>query len=521
MIDFRLQPESGWPKPEDRAAAPPAPPGEVTRLLLAWRQGDRSALDRLIPLVYGELHRMAERYLRRERPGHTLQPTAIVNEAYMRLIGQKGVDWQNRAHFFAVAAQSMRRILVEYARRRGAKKRGGEGARYLLDTVVMTEPRAVDLIALDDALAKLTALDAEQGRVVELRFFGGLTEEETAEVLSVSSRTIHRKWIAAKTVPVSGALPLLPMTPERWHPGPGALFRGNGARAGIARGISRGGLSRRPGAPERSRVAPLDLRAKPLRAFWNRRRSKPCRRSHQRKRPDPGPSGKGRALALTRSWLRSAREGWAKSTGPRDERLGREVAIKVLSGELAADSERLRRFEKEARSASALNHPNIVTIHEIGSFEGVSYIAMEKVDGQTLRELVNGPLAIKRLLPIATQVADGLAKAHEAGIVHRDLKPENVMVTKEGLVKILDFGLAKLTAKGSGSGEGAKLPTMTGTTPGVIMGTVGYMSPEQANGEAVDFRSDQFSFGSILYEMVDRQARVRGQDADRRRSGRS
>jgi Tol biopolymer transport system component len=186
----------------------------------------------------------------------------------------------------------------------------------------------------------------------------------------------------------------------------------------------------------------------------------------------------------------------------RDERLGREVAIKVLSGELAADSGCLRRFEKEARSASALNHPNIVTIHDVGSFEGVAYIAMEKVDGQTLRELVNGPLPIKRLLPIATQVADGLAKAHEAGIVHRDLKPENVMVTKDGLVKILDFGLAKLTAKGSGSGEDAKLPTMTGTTPGVVIGTVGYMSPEQANGEAVDFRSDQFSFGSMLYEMA-------------------
>jgi serine/threonine protein kinase len=187
----------------------------------------------------------------------------------------------------------------------------------------------------------------------------------------------------------------------------------------------------------------------------------------------------------------------------RDERLGREVAIKVLSGDVAADSERLRRFEKEARSASALNHPNIVTIHDIGSFEGVSYIAMEKVDGQTLRELINGPLAIKRLLSIATQVADGLARAHEAGIVHRDLKPENVMVTREGLVKILDFGLAKLTAKGSGSGsrEGSPLPTMTGTSPGVIMGTVGYMSPEQASGAVLDNRSDQFSFGSILYEM--------------------
>ena len=187
----------------------------------------------------------------------------------------------------------------------------------------------------------------------------------------------------------------------------------------------------------------------------------------------------------------------------RDDGLGREVAIKVLRREVAADSQRLRRFEKEARSASALNHPNIVTIHDIGSFEGVSYIAMEKVEGETLRKLLaGGALPLKKLLPIATQVADGLAKAHEAGIVHRDLKPENVMVTKDGLVKILDFGLAKLTSTGSGSGEGGRLPTMTGTTPGIIIGTVGYMSPEQANGQTLDFRSDQFSFGSMIYEMV-------------------
>ena len=141
---------------------------------------------------------MAERYLRRERRGHTLQPSAIVNEAYLRLLGRQGADWQNRAHFFAVAAQSMRRILVEHARHRDAKKRGGQGARFLLDTVVLSEPKALDLIAVDDALAKLTELDSEQGRVVEMRFFGGLTEEETAEVLEISLSTVHRKWLLAK-----------------------------------------------------------------------------------------------------------------------------------------------------------------------------------------------------------------------------------------------------------------------------------------------------------------------------------
>jgi Tol biopolymer transport system component len=187
----------------------------------------------------------------------------------------------------------------------------------------------------------------------------------------------------------------------------------------------------------------------------------------------------------------------------RDTRLAREVAIKVLPVEVAADTSRLKRFEREARSASALNHPNIVTIYEIGSSDSISWIAMERVEGKTLRELLfAGAVPIRRLLPIAAQIADGLAKAHEAGIVHRDLKPENVMVTKDGLVKILDFGLAKLTTTGSGSDQGSQLPTETGTSPGMVLGTVGYMSPEQAGAQPADFRSDQFSFGSILYEIA-------------------
>src|SRR5262249_48806317 len=187
----------------------------------------------------------------------------------------------------------------------------------------------------------------------------------------------------------------------------------------------------------------------------------------------------------------------------RDTRLARDVAVKVLPAEVAADPSRLKRFEKEARAASALNHPNIVTIYDIGSADSVAVIAMERVQGERPRELLlAGGLSVKRMLPIAEQIAAGLAKAHEAGIVHRDLKPENVMVTRDGLVKILDFGLAKQTGPVSGSDEGSHLPTETGTSPGVVMGTAGYMSPEQANGERADFRSDQFSLGAILYEMA-------------------
>jgi hypothetical protein len=186
----------------------------------------------------------------------------------------------------------------------------------------------------------------------------------------------------------------------------------------------------------------------------------------------------------------------------RDTRLGRDVAVKVLPGDLEANRERLRRFENEARSLSALNHPNIVTVHEVDEVDSICFIVMELVEGRTLYELLAvGPLPLKKTMQIAIQIAEGLARAHESGVIHRDLKPANVMVTPDGLVKILDFGLAKLVEATPAGSTGS----MTGTRPGAVVGTVGYMAPEQARGEPATAASDQFSFGCILYEMLTQQ----------------
>jgi RNA polymerase sigma-70 factor (ECF subfamily) len=172
---------------------------EVTQLLVAWSNGNKAALDQLMPLVYRELHRLARRRLGRENAGHTLQTTALVNEAYLRLVGQKESQWQNRAHFFAIAAQMMRRILVDYARSRHYAKRGGGAPKVSFDEIMaVSGGRAADVVALDEALTTLGELDQRKSRMVELRFFGGLSIEETAEVLGVSPGTIRRDWTLTK-----------------------------------------------------------------------------------------------------------------------------------------------------------------------------------------------------------------------------------------------------------------------------------------------------------------------------------
>jgi RNA polymerase sigma factor (TIGR02999 family) len=173
---------------------------EVTRLLQEFSGGNRAALDELVPAVYCELRRLAQRYLRQERPGHTLQPTALVNEVYLKLVDQDQVSWQNRAHFFGVAAQMMRHLLIDHAKAKATVKRGGGAAKTLLDeNIAAVNAPAGDLLAIDQALTQLATLDPQQAKVVELRVFGGLTVEETAEVLGISAPTVKRDWRTAKT----------------------------------------------------------------------------------------------------------------------------------------------------------------------------------------------------------------------------------------------------------------------------------------------------------------------------------
>src|ERR1039458_8486263 len=178
--------------PHDEPGTPPG--GEVTEFLRAWSDGDRAALDSLTPIVYAELHRLARRYMKGERPGHSLQTTALVNEAYMRLIDYKSMQWQNRAHFFAVSSQLMRRILVDHARRHNLKRGGGVQHVSLEETAMVGGDRVADLVALDDAMDALARIDNRKVQVVEMRFFGGLSVEETAEVLKVSPVTVMRDW---------------------------------------------------------------------------------------------------------------------------------------------------------------------------------------------------------------------------------------------------------------------------------------------------------------------------------------
>ena len=473
------------------------PERQVTGLLLAWGAGDQTAFEQLVPLVHEELRRLAHREMGRERAGHTLQTTALVNEAYLRLIDVSRVRWQDRAHFFAMSARLMRRILVDHARSRKSQKRGGATRKVSLEEALIVSPeRGSDLVALDDALEGAGGGRRPQvpgRRIALLRRVERRRERRGAACLPRHdpARLAAGEGVAAARA-FRGRL--------TWRPTGGPRSNGSTTTRSSANPASdRAFLVAACGGDDalRQEVQSLLGYEEAAGAFLER---PALEEEAQSLRHEPAPLLIQRQIDeyLVLSLLGEG--GMGQVYRAKDQTLGREVAIKVLHRSAAGGIGDLRRFEAEARLASVLNHPNIVTIYGVGEKSDLAYIAMELVHGRTLRELLSGsPLPTKACLDLAAQLADALSVAHARGIIHRDLKPENIMVTPEGRLKVLDFGIAKL--------QGPREPgTQTGTgihtEDGRILGTVGYMSPEQAAGKRAVPASDQFSFGTILYEMV-------------------
>ncbi len=407
---------------------------EITNLLRAWGSGDEAALARLTEHVYPELRLMARRYMKNEAQGNTLQATALVHEVYLRLVDVTNVEWQARAQFFAIAAQMMRRILVDAARTRGSRRRDGIPPKVNLDESAVLSPAAErSILALDEALTAFSQVAPRQAKVVELRYFGGLTEEEIEAALKISPRTIRRDWDFAKSWLLRELRPYNrkaigtpDMTPER--------FRQIEELYHAAREAT---------ADERAALLAQtdpELRREVESLFAQRTGGEFLERPAVQNAPElledatVTSVAAGACLGPYRIESKLGEGGMGEVFRAVDTRLGRAVAIKTTREQFSA------RFEREARAISSLNHPNICTLHDVGP----NYLVMELVEGETLAaRLKNGPLPVQTVLLYASQIAAALVEAHGKGIIHRDLKPGNIMIGKSG-VKVLDFGLARI-----------------------------------------------------------------------------
>ncbi len=436
------------PSRADDIAEPTQP---ITRLLGELSQGNREALDALVPLVYDELTALARRHRLRWGGDYTLGTTALVHEAYLKLVHRDRVVAEDRAHFFALASRAMRHILCNYARDRRAAKRGGgaevidlgQAAEVPVDATTMPDEQADRLLALHAALSKLEETHPRRSRVVECRFFGGLSVEDTAAALNVSARTVKRDWAAAQDWlrrEIDGA--------------PGSTHVTGETLDGLAADVLPSLL------PALERAIPEELQPGEPVAHYE----------------IVGSLGRGGMGVVYRA---------------HDTRLDRDVALKFLPARLADDATARDRLMYEARAVSALDHPNICTVYDIGTLDdGRTFLALACYDGVTLREkIAGGPLSLEDVVDITQQVAAALAAAHRRGIVHRDINPSNIMITTDGTVKILDFGIATVRDR-------------AGTIPVGTVGTIAYMSPEHTRGEALDGRADLWSLGVVIHEML-------------------
>ena len=435
----------------------------ITRLLGELKQGSAEALDALVPLVYDELLILAHRQRLRWRGDHTLGTTALVHEAYLKLVQQDGVAAENRAHFFALASRAMRHILCNYARDRQARKRGGGLRRVGLAGAAQlpgSDPDLSDadserLLALGAALSRLEQIHPRRSRVVECRLFGGMSVEDTAAALGISPRTVKRDWAAAQEWlrdELSNARPAAAQPNQTLEKLAADVLPP--LLAALAR---EAGDDLQPG----ERVAQYEIVA---------------------------PLGRGGMGVVYKA---------------HDTRLDRHVALKFLSPHLARDPAARARLTDEARAASALDHPNICTIYDIGSLaDGRTFLALACYEGTTLKERIAGTgLPLADVIAVTHQIAEALAAAHRRGIVHRDINPSNVMITTDGAVKILDFGIATVRHR--------EWATQTAAA-----GTVVYMSPEQTRGEEIDARTDLWSLGVVIHEMLTGRRPFEGEDRE-------
>ena len=404
--------------------------------------------------------------------------------------------WENRAHFFAVSAQLMRRILVDHARRHNLKRGGGVQHVAMEDTAVLGGGRDENLVVLDDALQALARIDPRKARVVELRFFGGLSVEETAEVLKVSPVTVMRDWSTARPGSTGKWVGEPAMDPERWKRVDELLHSALAVPADRRDEFLRQECA--GDAELEQEVRSLLTSHRNLGGFLERPAIKVAAQAIARTEArEAGDSVLGRTISHYRVLGKLGSGGMGVVYEAEDLRLGRRVALKFLPESLAHDERTLQRFEREARVASSLNHPNICTIYEVEEHDHQPVIVMELLEGKSLKERIReGPTSIEELLDFGIQASDALDAAHAKGIIHRDIKPGNIFIIGQVRVKILDFGLAKVTPVEDESEEESL------TLAGVIPGTTSYMSPEQVRGEEIDARSDLFSLGVVLYEMA-------------------